>query len=87
MLLFCRMVVLAEWWIPLFGSSLFFHYHVQNLFNKSMNLLLICRSFINVLLFISLTIPPILDITLPPFGNLPSLGGTVAFTISNKQTK
>ena len=36
---------------------------ISCLFNKSMNLLLICRSFIKVLLFISLIIPPILDIT------------------------
>ena len=34
---------------------------IRCLFNKSMNLLLICRSFIKVLLFISLIIPPILD--------------------------
>ena len=38
---------------------------IRCLFNKSMNILLIFRSFIKVLLFItSLIIPPILDITL-----------------------
>ena len=36
---------------------------IHCLFNKSMNLLLICRSLIKVLLVISLIIPPILDIT------------------------
>ena len=37
---------------------------IHCLFKLSMNLLLICRSFTKVLLFISLIIPPILDITL-----------------------
>ena len=36
---------------------------IRCLFNKSMNLLLICRSFIKVLSFISLIIPLILDVT------------------------
>ena len=56
-------------WISRSGSG---HIHasrisgiiIRCLFNKSMNLLLICRSFIKVLLFISLIIPTILDITL-----------------------
>ena len=37
---------------------------IRCLFNKSMKLLLICGSFIKVLLFVLLIIPPILDITL-----------------------
>ena len=38
------------------------NYNACRLFNKSMNLLSVCCSFVKVLLFISLIIPPILDI-------------------------